>query len=182
MDERKVEAIRNWPIPKTVKELQSFLGLANFYHCFILFYSSIVSPPTPLLHGKPKSLSWPPEADSAYNILKQAFSSAPLLTHPDPNLPFIVEMDVSTTGVEVVLSEQQGTPPRLHPCAYFSCKFNPAEKNYDNGNRELLAIKLALEEWRHWLERARHQFIVLTNNKNLQYLRDAKRLNPCQVC
>lgn len=128
MDERKMEAIRNWPVPKTVKELQRFLGFANFYHRFILYYSSIVSPLTSLLHGKPKSLSWPPEADSAFNILKQAFSSALLLTYPDPNLPFIIDVDASTTGVGAVLSEQQGTPPRLHPCAYFSRKFNLAEK------------------------------------------------------
>ncbi len=56
-----------------------------------------------------------------------------------------------------------------------------AEINYDIGNRELLAIKLALEEWRHWLEGAQHPFIILTDQKNLQYLRDAKRLNPQQA-
>ncbi|KAK3517182.1 hypothetical protein QTP70_000778 [Hemibagrus guttatus] len=50
--------------------------------------------------------------------------------------------------------------------------------NYDIGNRELLAVKLALEEWRHWLEGAKHPFIVLTDHKNLEYLRAAKRLNP----
>ncbi len=69
----------------------------------------------------------------------------------------------------------------LHPCAAFSQKLSPAEKNYDIGNRELLAIKLALEEWRHWLEGAAHPFLVLTDHKNLQYLRDAKRLNPRQA-
>lgn len=51
-------------------------------------------------------------------------------------------------------------------------------QNYDIGNRELLAIKLALEEWRHWLERARHLFLVITDHPNLKYLHDAKRLNP----
>ncbi len=79
----------------------------------------------------------------AFNKLKHAFTSAPLLVHPNPRLPFVVEVDASTTGVGAVLSQQQGTPPKLHPCAYFSRKLSPAERNYDIGNRELLAIKLA---------------------------------------
>jgi len=79
------------------------------------------------------------------------------------------------------LSQQQGTPSRLHPCAFFSRKLNPAEVNYDIGNRELLTIKLALEEWRHWLEEAKHPFLVLTDHNNLEYLRAAKRLNPRQA-
>ncbi|KAL0185316.1 hypothetical protein M9458_021013, partial [Cirrhinus mrigala] len=81
-----------------------------------------------------------------------------------------------------LLSQQFGEPPRLQPCAYYSKKLPPVEQNYDIRNRELLAIKLALEEWRHWLEGANHPFTVTINNhKNLQYLRDAKRLNPCQA-
>ncbi|MGL5566364.1 MAG: Ty3/Gypsy family RNase HI domain-containing protein, partial [Plesiomonas sp.] len=79
------------------------------------------------------------------------------------------------------LSQQQGKPSRLHPCAFFSRKLSPAEVNYDIGNRDLLAIKIALEEWRHWLEGAKHPFLVLTDHKNLKYLHDAKRLNPCQA-
>ncbi len=92
-----------------------------------------------------------------------------------------MEVDASTTGVGAVLSQQQGTPTKLHPCAFFSRKLSPAERNYDIGNRELLAIKLALEEWRHWLEGAQQPFMVLTDHKNLEYLRDAKRLNPRQA-
>ncbi len=80
-----------------------------------------------------------------------------------------------------MLSQYHGEPPRLHPCAYFSWKLTPAEQNYDIGNRELLAIKLALEEWRHWLEEASSPFTVITDHKNLQYLRDAKHLNPRQA-
>ncbi len=113
--------------------------------------------------------------------LQQAFTSAPLLVHPDPQKPFIVEVDASTSGVGAVLSQQQGNPPRLHPCAFFSRKLSSAEQNYDIGNRELLAIKLALEEWRLWLEGARHPFVVYTDHRNLEYLREAKRLNPRQA-
>ncbi|KAK3508339.1 hypothetical protein QTP70_022084 [Hemibagrus guttatus] len=167
MDERKVTAVKDWPIPTLVKELQRFLGFANFYRHFIQGYSSITSPLTSLLKNKPKSLSWTPAATQALETLKTAFTTAPLLTHHDPDLPFVVE--------------QQGNPRKLHPCAFFSRKLNPAEMNYDIGNQELLAIKLALEEWRHWLEGAKHPFIVLTDHKNLEYLWDAKRLNSRQA-
>ncbi|KAK3538562.1 hypothetical protein QTP86_006724 [Hemibagrus guttatus] len=181
MDEKKVTAVRDWPAPTTVKELQRFLGFANFYRRFIRGYSSVTSPLTNLLRNKPKTLVWTPAATHAFQTLKQAFTTAPLLVHPDPELPFIVEVDASTTGVGAVLSQQQGNPRKLHPCAFFSRKLNPAEVNYDIGNRELLAVKLALEEWRHWLEGAKHPFTVLTDHKNLEYLRAAKRLNPRQA-
>ncbi|KAK3524341.1 hypothetical protein QTP70_028052 [Hemibagrus guttatus] len=146
MDEGKITTIRNCPAPTTVKELHRFLGFANFYRRFIQNYSSIANPLTSLLRNKPKSLAWSPATEKAFNILKKAFTTAPLLIHLDPNKPFIVEVDASTTGVGVVLSQQQGNPSRLHPCAFFSRKLNPAERNYDIGNRELLAVKLALEE------------------------------------
>ncbi|KAL0146495.1 hypothetical protein M9458_058126 [Cirrhinus mrigala] len=181
MDEGKVEAVVSWPKPNSVKELQRFLGFANFYRRFIQGFSHITNPLTNLLKGHPKTLNWTTEASTALETLKKAFTQAPLLTHPDPDLPFVVEVDASTTGVGAVLSQHHGTPPRLHPCAYFSRKLSPAEKNYDIGNRELLAIKLALEEWRHWLEGANHPFQVITDHKNLQYLRDAKRLCPRQA-
>lgn len=108
-----------WPVPTTIKVLQRFLGFANFYRRFIGGYSTIVAPLTNLLKKGPKILQWNPEADRAFNLLKQRFVSAPLLTHPDPNLPFIVEVDASTTGVGAVLSQEHGSPAQLHPCAYF---------------------------------------------------------------
>ncbi len=180
VDEGKVEAIKTWPKPTTIKELQRFLGFSNFYRRFIHNYSSITAPLTNLLKSKPKSLFWTPEATSAMKTLQNAFMSAPLLVHPDPQKPFIVEVDASTSDVGAVLSQQQGNP-RLHPCAAFSRKLSSAEQNYDIGNRELLAIKLALEEWRQWLEGARHPFVVYTDHLNLEYLREANRLNPRQA-
>ncbi|KAK3510507.1 hypothetical protein QTP70_009142 [Hemibagrus guttatus] len=110
MDERKVAAVRNWPIPTSVKDLQRFLGFANFYRWFIQGYSSITNPLTSLLRNKPKSLTWTPATTQAFDKLKTAFTTAPLLVHPDPELPFIVEVDASTTRVGAVLFQQQGNP------------------------------------------------------------------------
>ncbi|KAK3574288.1 hypothetical protein QTP86_004365 [Hemibagrus guttatus] len=181
MDMVKVRAVTDWPAPTTVRELQRFLGFANFYRRFIRNYSSVAGPLTSLLRGKPKRLAWTDQARAAFQQLKESFTSAPILRHPDPDLPFVVEVDASSSGLGAVLSQRHGEPGKLHPCAYYSRKLTAAECNYDVGNRELLAIKAALEEWRHWLEGARHPFQVLTDHRNLEYLRGAKRLNPRQA-
>ncbi|KAK3506401.1 hypothetical protein QTP70_016614, partial [Hemibagrus guttatus] len=145
MDETKVAAVRDWPRPTSVKELQRFLGFANFYRRFIRGYSSVTSPLTNLLRNKPKSLTWNPTALQAFDTLKQAFTTAPLLVHPDPEHPFVVEVDASTTGVGAVFQACPGGVETL-------------------GSREL-----------------KHPFTVLTDHKNLEYLRAAKRLNPRQA-
>lgn len=141
----------------------------------------ITTPLTSLLKGKPKTLQWTPEAEQAFQVLKIAFTKAPLLQHPDPEKKFIVEVDASTTGVGAILSQYSEHAAKPMPCAFFSRKLSPAERNSDIGNQELLAVKLALEEWRHWLEGARQPFLVLMGHKNLQYLKEAKRLNPRQA-
>ncbi|KAI2645458.1 Transposon Tf2-9 polyprotein [Labeo rohita] len=162
MDERKVEAVLNWPRPSTLRELQRFLGFATFYRRFIRNFSTAVAPLTAMVKKGTSRLTWSQAALQAYDDLRQRFSSAPILHHPDPEKPFVVEVDASSTGVGAVLSQRQGEPPKLFPCAYYSHKLTPAECNYDVGNRELLAIKLALEE-------------------NLEYLWSAKTLNHRQV-
>ncbi|KAI2657226.1 Transposon Tf2-9 polyprotein [Labeo rohita] len=181
MDERKVNAVRNWPRPTTLIELQRFLGFANFYRRFIRGFSSVAAPLSSMVKRGISRLAWTPPAIQTFLDLRQRLTTAPILHHPDPNMPFFVEVDASSTGVGAVLSQRQGQPPKTYPCAYFSHKLTPAERNYDVGNRELLAIKLALEEWRHWLEGARHPFTVLTDHRNLEYLRSAKVLNHRQA-
>ncbi|KAI2661215.1 Transposon Tf2-9 polyprotein [Labeo rohita] len=181
MDESKVTAVRDWPRPKTLKELQGFLGFSNFYRRFIRNFSSVASPLTSMIKKGDTRLSWSPIATQAFEELRRRFTTAPILHHPDPSRPFLVEVNASSTGVGAVLSQRQGLPPKTVPCAFFSHKLSPAERNYDVGNRELLAIKLALEEWRHWLEGARHPFTILTDHRNLEYLRSAKVLNHRQA-
>ncbi|KAK3536173.1 hypothetical protein QTP70_032726 [Hemibagrus guttatus] len=181
LDAVKVRAVTEWPAPAMVRELQRFLGFANFYRRFIRNYSSVAGPLMSLLRGKPKRLAWTDQARAAFQQLMNCFTTAPILRHPDPDLPFMVEVDASSSGLGAVLSQHHGEPGKLHPCAFYSRKLLAAEANYDVGNRELLSIKTALEEWRHWLEGARHPFQVLTDHRNLEYLRGAKCLNPWQA-
>lgn len=124
--------------------------------------------------------SWTPQAAEAFKKLKNLFASAPVRIQPDPNKQFIVDVDAFDTGVGAVLSQVSGSVNKTHPCAFFFRRLSPRERNYNVGDRELLAIKLALEEWRHWLEGAVHPVLVWTDHKNLAYLKSAKRLNPRQ--
>ncbi|KAI2660308.1 Transposon Tf2-8 polyprotein [Labeo rohita] len=178
MDDSEVKAVREWPHPKN---FSGFLGFSNFYRRFIRNFSTVAAPLTSMVKKGETHLTWSPAAVQAFHELRHRFTTAPILRHPDPQLPFLVEVDASSTGVGAVLSQRQGQPPKTYPCAFFSHKLSPAERNYDVGNRELLAIKLALEEWRHWLEGARHPFTILTDHKNLEYLRTAKVLNHRQA-
>uniref|UniRef100_A0AAQ4QFQ9 CCHC-type domain-containing protein n=1 Tax=Gasterosteus aculeatus aculeatus TaxID=481459 RepID=A0AAQ4QFQ9_GASAC len=107
MDEGKVKAVMNWPEPQTIKELQRFLGFANFYRRFVRNFSSVAAPLTSLFKGSSKKLRWNEAAASAFRKLKDMFTSAPVLRHPDPALPFVVEVDASETGVGGVLSQRQ---------------------------------------------------------------------------
>ncbi|KAI3375465.1 hypothetical protein L3Q82_003782 [Scortum barcoo] len=100
---------------------------------------------------------------------------------PDPERQFVLEVDASDVGVGAVLSQQSSENQKLHPCAFFSRRLSLAERNYDIGNRELLAVKLVLEKWRHWLEGSKQPFLVWTDHKNLEYIRSAKRLNSRQA-
>ncbi len=178
MDDKKIHNVVNWPQPTTLKELQRFLGFANFYRRFIRNFSTVAAPLTSMTKKGNQRLTWSPAAHQAFRTLKERFTTAPILHHPDPEREFIVEVDASSTGNGAVLSQRQGDPPKLYPCAFFSRKLNSAEQNYDVGNRELLAMKAAFEEWRHW---HKHPFTVLTDHRNLEYLKSAKRLNHRQA-
>ena len=137
MDDQKVNAVAQWSAPSSVKELQRFLGFANFYRRFIRNFSSIAAPLTSLLKGNPKKIKWTEVAEQAFQALKVAFTTAPILKHPDPEQPFVVEVDASETGVGAVLSQRTGVPPKLKPVAFYSHKLSLAERNYGIVAREL---------------------------------------------
>ncbi|XP_031758562.1 uncharacterized protein LOC108647661 [Xenopus tropicalis] len=180
MDSKKVSAILDWPTPKDRKAVQRFVGFANFYRKFIRNFSEVIRPITDLTKQKVK-FNWSPQAQRAFDKLKENFTSVPILAHPVPSQPFTLEVDASECAVGAVLSQRSVPQGLLHPVAFFSRKLSKTEQNYDVADRELLAIKLALEEWRHLLEGAAHPILVLTDHKNLEYLRSAKRLRPRQA-
>ncbi len=124
MDDHKVQAVLNLPKPMTVKEMQRFLGFGNFYRRFIREFSSIATPLTSMTKRRGSRLIWSPAADQAFGHLKERFSTAPILHHPNPEHEFVVQIDASSTGVGAVLSQRHGSPPKLFPCAYFSRKPN----------------------------------------------------------
>ncbi|KAI3363811.1 hypothetical protein L3Q82_001216 [Scortum barcoo] len=181
MDPAKVSAVASWPTPSSRKQLQRFLGFANFYRRFIRGYSTVAAPLTALTSSK-VTFQWSVAANEAFNTLKTRFTSAPILIMPDPERQFVLEVDASDVGVGAVLSAAVvGRPEAASLRFLLQETLAMAERNYDIGNRELLAVKLALEEWRHWLEGSKQPFLVWTDHKNLEYIRSAKRLNSRQA-
>ena len=180
MDAAKVSAVSEWPTPDSRKKVQQFLGFANFYRRFVRGFSAIAAP-LHALTSPQGQFRWSPEAEKAFSTLKRRFTSAPILTLPDPKRQFVVEVDASNEGIGAVLSQRSDQDGKVHPCAFLSRRLSKAERNYDVGNRELLAVKLALEEWRHWLEGAELPFIFWTDHRNIEYIRKAKRLNSRQA-
>lgn len=180
MDPQKVYAVLDCPVPLDKKGVQRFIGFANFYRKFIRGFSAIIAPLTQLTKQNAR-FSWNQLAQDAFENLKRLFTSAPILSHPEPSLPFILEVDASEIAVGAILSQRKGSKDVMHPVGFFSRKLSPAERNYDVGDRELLAIKTALEEWRYLLEGAMHPVLIYTDHKNLEYLRSAKRLKPQQA-
>ena len=107
------------------------------------------------------------EAEAAFTELKQRFTTAPILAHFDAQKPVIIETDASDFAIGAVLS-QRDNEGRLHPVAFYSRKFQPAEINYEIHDKELLAIVDAFKHWRHYCEGAAHQVQVFCDHQNLE--------------
>ncbi|MBE6133033.1 MAG: hypothetical protein E7180_06615 [Erysipelotrichaceae bacterium] len=177
-DPEKINAILKWPVPTTVKEVQSFIGLCNYYRIFIKDFAKIASPIHKLTR-KNVPFNWGPDQQAAFDKLKSLFTSAPILKNPDSNKPFVVETDASNFAVGAVLSQE--FDGKLHPIAFISSSLTKSERNYPIYDKELLAIKVALEEWRHFLEGARHPFTIYTDHKNLTFPRKPEMLSQRQI-
>ena len=179
MAEDKVKAINDWPVPRKVKDVQSFLGFANFYRRFIHNYSDIVVPMTRLTR-KGTPWVWTSECQEAFETLKHAFTHAPILAHWEPDRQLIVETDASDYAIagilSIVLDEGE-----IHPVAFLSRTLHDAELNYDTHDKELLAIFEAFKAWRHYLEGAGTPIDVVTDHKNLEYFGTTKILTRRQV-
>lgn len=179
MSDDKIKAIKEWQRPQKLKDVQSFMGFANFYRRFIKDFSKICKPITDTTKNKGKSFQWNDQCELAFNSLKDIFISAPILRHFDPNLPTVVETDASDFAIGAVLS--QVFEQRLHPIAFHSRKMDKAEINYEIHDKEMLAIVVAFKEWRRYLEGACHTITVYSDHKNLEFFLTTKVLNRRQA-
>ncbi|MBW0505190.1 hypothetical protein O181_044905 [Austropuccinia psidii MF-1] len=179
MDSSKAQQILNWPQPKNIKALQYSLGFANFYCCFIKNYSKKITALTSLLK-KDCPFIFNEEALSQFQILKEAFKIAPILSHFNPSLPTIVETDASDYALGAVLSQVNDSGN--HPIAFDSCKLLPADLNYEIHDKELLGIVCALKCWKAFLLSLSNSFEVLKDNSSPLYFISSKVLTCFQAC
>src|SRR6202045_4284373 len=174
MDTAKVKAIQEWPTLQKVKDIQSFLGFANFYHHFVHGYSDIITLMTRLTQKNTPWL-WSDNCQYAFDSLKSAFSSTPILSHFIPGAPLIVETDASDYAVTAILSTVTHDG-EVHPIAFHSRTLGISKLNYDTHDKELLAIFEAFTAWRHYLKGSETPVDVVTDHKNLEYFSTVRLL------
>ena len=175
MDPEKVSGILKWPQPHNVKKVQSFLGFCNFYCRFIKDYSAIARPLFDLT-WKDTPFIWEPSQQTAYNTLLHAFTMAPVLAFPDPEKPYRLITDASDFAVGAIL-EQPDALNCWHPIMYYSKSLQPTERNYEIHDKELLAIILTLEHFRHYLEGHAKPIEIWTDHGNLVYFTKKQKLS-----
>jgi len=146
---------------------------------FINEYSRVVAPLTALLK-KDVAFQWSPEAQKAFQTLKEAFTTASILRHFDRTRPAILEGDTSNEALGGTVS-QYDDDGVLHPCAFHSREFTPPERNYEIYDKEMLAIVECMDVWRHFFEGADHKLKVLTDHKNLVWFIKTKSYNRRQA-
>ncbi len=175
MMKNKVEAILEWPIPRTVKHVRSFLGLAGFYREFIKMFSDTVVPLSDLTK-KDLQFHWGHEQQIAFETLKKQITSQPTLILPRENVPFVIQTDASGFAVGAALMQNIGNG--LQPIAFLSHKLNDAQTRYTTHEQELLAVIHALKEWRHYLSGT--TFTVQTDHQSLIWLQSQQHLTKRQ--
>ncbi len=177
MEQDKVDAILTWPPLTDVNDVRRFLGLAGYYRKFVAGFSAIASPLSELTKND-TAWTWGTAQQSAFDQLKHAISTAPVLILPDESLPYTVVADASGYAIGAALMQDQGKG--LQPIAFLSKKMIPAERNYPVHEQELLAIICALKEWRHYLHSER-PFTIKTDHKTLTYLDGQPNLSSRQI-
>ena len=165
----KVQAVRDFPRPSSLRQLRSFLGLVNFYRRFVPDSAAALVPLTNMLRKQPKRsrkpLVWTPECDAAFDAVKQSLADVAMLAYPSSDLPTSLAVDASDAAVGGVL--QQMSQGAWRPIAFFSARLKPAETRYSTFGRELLAMYLAIRHFRHFLEG--REFCVFTDHKPLTF-------------
>ena len=179
MEKEKVKGVLEWPTPKYVKDVQKFLGLANYYHRFIKGFAMVAR----LLHDivkKDKKWEWTERQEEAFRELKKRFTEKPVLAAPDLDKKMRMEVDASDYVMGGVLSME--CRDRLwRPVAFLSKSLNETERNYEIHDKEMLAIIRGLEAWRHLLKGAQYKFEIWTDHKNLEYFMKVQKLNQRQA-
>jgi transposase InsO family protein len=179
MNPDKVIAIKEWPEPTNLKEVQAFLGLANYYRKFIKDFAQKATPLTNMTR-KGVTFEWGEESQKAFETLKEAITSAPVLAMFDPEKQVTIETDASLYAIGGVLS-QPGDDGKLRPVAFFSQKLQGPATRYATYDREMLAIIKALKEWRHYCHGSKHKVLIYTDHKNLAYFTTTRELSSRQV-
>ncbi|UYV66446.1 hypothetical protein LAZ67_4001706 [Cordylochernes scorpioides] len=168
-DPDKVEAVRNFPRPKNVSEVRSFLGLCSYYRRFIKSFADITGPLNELLK-KGKQFSWNDRQEDSFNNLKSALTSEPVLGHFDEAAPIYVHTDASGFGIGSVLVQLRDGCEQ--PIAYASRTLSKSEKNYSTTEKECLAVVWSISKFRPYLF-GRH-FSVVTDHHSLCWLANLK--------
>lgn len=179
VDPEKVEAIRNWKPPRTVKGIQSFLGFCNFYRRFIRDYR-IVAKPLVRLTRKDTPFVFDDSCMEAFEEIKDRLISSPILRHYNPDLESMLETDASDGVVAGILS-QLHPDGEWYPVAFFSKTMDPAECNYEVHDKEMLAIIRSLSQWRAELEGTNSRIKIYTDHKALEYFMTTKQLTGRQA-
>ena len=174
MSDDKVKIIQDWPEPKKVKDIQSFLDFANFYCWFIFNYLDIV---ILLKYLTQKDIPWKFDSScqDAFNSLKKAFIFTLIFTYWISNAQLIIEtdtLDCALAAILFIINEDN----EVHLVVFHSHTFTTAELNYDIHNKELLTIFKAFKIWWHYLEGPAYSIDVVMDHKNLEYFSTAKIL------
>lgn len=170
VDPERVRAIVEFPSPINVKGVRSVMGMFEWYRRFIENFSVKAAPITDLLKNPHGKFKWTDEAESAFNVLKTALTSAPILATPDFNLKFTIQTDACDDGMGAVLTQVQEGNERV--IQFMSQKFSPAQRKYSTTEKECLAVILAVEKFRCYVEGV--EFDVITDHASLKWLHNLK--------
>lgn len=173
-DPAKVEAVVDFPVPKNPRQVRRLLGLAGWYRRFIQNFSTLTAPLTDTLKKKKEKFVMTAEALTAFKALKDALTSAPVLSRPDFSRRFFIQCDASDSGIGAVLFQKNDAGEEC-PLSYHSQKLNACQKNYSVTEKECLAAVSAVKKFRPYVEGM--DFTIITDHSSLKWLMNMKDLS-----